>query len=77
MLKLRILATAAAIIVIALSIYGLISGNDKSIPYTLFFLGVMLMIMGIVNIKEKWKLMGISSIVVSIFIFYVSVEGFL
>jgi len=57
--------------------YSLISGNHEIMPYMMFFMGAMFLVMGIAENKESRKKMGIISIIVSIFIFYVSVKGFL
>lgn len=46
-------------------------------PYMMLFMGAMFLVMGIDEILESRKTLGIISIIVSAFIFYVSVEGFL
>ncbi|MCR2820757.1 DUF3953 domain-containing protein [Lederbergia panacisoli] len=74
---LKILRIVLSIIIMVLAGYSLISGNHETMPYMMFFMGAMFLVMGIVEIKESRKKMGIISIIVAIFIFYVSVEGFL
>ncbi len=73
----KILRIVLPIIVLVLAGYSLISGNHETMPYMMFFMGALFFVMGIVEIKESRKTMGIISIIVSIFILYVSVEGFL
>ena len=46
-------------------------------PYMMFFMGAMLLVMGINEIKKERKKMGIFSIIVSVFVFHVSVQGLL
>jgi hypothetical protein len=74
---LKILRIVLPIIVFVLAGYSLISGNHEVMPYMMFFMGAMFLVMGIAEIKEARKKMGIVSIIVSIFVFYVSVQGLL
>ena len=75
-LLLKILRIVFAIIVFVLGGYTLISSNNEVLPYMMFFLGAMLLVIGIAEIKKDRLIMGIVSIIVSIFVFYVSVESF-
>ncbi|MFC0562564.1 YczI family protein [Halalkalibacter alkalisediminis] len=74
---LKILRIIFAIIVLILGGYGSITGNYEAMPYMMFFLGAMLFVMGVSEIKMERKRMGYFSIIVSLFVFYVSMEGFL
>jgi len=67
---LKILRIVLPIIVFVLAGYSSISGNYEVMPY-------MLLVMGINEIKKERKKMGIFSIIVSVFVFYVSVQGLL
>lgn len=46
-------------------------------PYMMLFMGAMFLVMGIDEILESRKTLGIISLIVAVFIFYVAVEGFL
>jgi len=63
-----------AIIGFVLGGYILISSNYEVLPYMMFFIGAMLLDLGIAEIKQNRKNMGIVSIIGSLFVFYVSVE---
>ncbi|MEC5425871.1 YczI family protein [Virgibacillus sp. C22-A2] len=67
-----------AIIVLVLAGYGLLTGNSEAVsPYMMFFMGAMLLVMGISEIRKERKRIGFISIIVSLFVFYVSIQGFL
>ncbi|MED3572653.1 DUF3953 domain-containing protein [Cytobacillus praedii] len=66
-----------AIIVFILAGYGLRTGSSVVSAYMMFFMGAMLMVMGIFEIKMERKRIGFISIIVSLFVFYVSMKGFL
>lgn len=72
---LKILRIVLSIIVVILAGYALITENYIVMPYMMFFMGAMLVVTGIAEIKAERKQMGIISIIASIFIFYVSVQG--
>ena len=74
---LKTLRIVLAIIVMVLAGYGSITGSSAVLPYMMFFMGAMLLIMGISEIKKKRKRTGFISIIVSLFVFYVSMQGFL
>jgi hypothetical protein len=57
--------------------YSLKSSNYEVMPYMMFFMGAMILVIGIEEIKEARRAMGIFSIIVSVFVFYVSLEGLL
>ncbi|WP_143469683.1 YczI family protein [Lentibacillus sediminis] len=74
---LNIIRIITAVIAGSLAIYALITGNHHVMPYMMFFMGVMLLAMGLSEIKKERRRMGFLSIIVSLFVFYVSVQGFL
>ena len=57
--------------------YGSITRSFAVLPYMMFFMGAMLLVIGISEIKRKRKRIGFISIIVSLFVFYVSMQGFL
>lgn len=73
---LKILRGVLSILVIVLAGYSLSSGDFEIMPYMMFVMGAMFLAMGIDEIKETRKLMGTFSILTSIFVFYVSLQGF-
>lgn len=71
-MTLKILKLILAIIVVALSSYALITGiSGGIIPYVLFFLGLMLLVTGITEFREKRKATAITLFLVTGFTFYV------
>ncbi|SFE00135.1 Protein of unknown function [Lentibacillus persicus] len=75
---LKTLRIVFAIITLVLAGYGLATGNSGVVsPYMMLFMGAMLLVMGISEIKNERKQIGFMSIIVSLFVFYVSIQGFL
>ncbi|MEH7403730.1 DUF3953 domain-containing protein [Gottfriedia acidiceleris] len=74
---LRILRLIFASVVVILSIYDLITHKSALMPYMLFFLGVTLLLASISEFQLKRKKNGYSYLIVSLFIFLVSIQGFL
>ncbi len=68
---LKILRLVLSITVLTLAGYSLISGKHELISYMMFFMGAMFLVIGIAEIKEMRKRIGIFNILVSIFAFYV------
>ncbi|MES1042838.1 DUF3953 domain-containing protein [Peribacillus simplex] len=74
----KIVRVTLAIIVIALSAYQLITGNFELMPYSMLFLGATMLVTGLVELqKDRKRFWGYMSIVVSLFLFFVSIQGFL
>ena len=73
-ISLKILRLILALIVVALSSYALITGTSSRaiIPSILLFLGLMLLVTGITEFREKRKTTAITLFFVSGFNFYVS-----
>jgi hypothetical protein len=75
---LKIVRVTLAIIVIALSAYQLITGNFVLMPYSMLFLGATMLVTGLVELqKDRKRFWGYMSIVISLFLFFVSIQGFL
>ncbi|MCY9141186.1 DUF3953 domain-containing protein [Peribacillus frigoritolerans] len=67
-----------AIIVLALSAYQLITENFELMPYSMLFLGAIMLVTGLAELqKDRKGFWGYMSLVVSSFLFYVSIQGFL
>ncbi|MFE4814435.1 DUF3953 domain-containing protein [Peribacillus simplex] len=74
----KIVRVTLAIIVIALSAYQLITENFELMPYSMLFLGATMLVTGLVELqKDRKRFGGYMSIVVSLFLFFVSIQGFL
>lgn len=68
----------ASIIVIALAGYSLVTQNFKYNFLMMFFLGVTLLMVGLLELKKGTKsIWGYLNIAVSFFVFYVAIKGFL
>ncbi|CAH0314163.1 hypothetical protein SRABI96_05136 [Peribacillus sp. Bi96] len=67
-----------AIIVLALSAYQLITENFELMPYSMLFLGAIMLVTGLSELqKDRKGFWGYMSIVISLFVFFVSIQGFL
>ncbi|MGM1033685.1 MAG: DUF3953 domain-containing protein [Bacillota bacterium] len=67
-----------AIIVLALSAYQLITENFELMPYSMLFLGAIMLVTGLAELqKDRKGFWGYMSLVASSFLFYVSIQGFL
>ncbi|MDQ7862077.1 DUF3953 domain-containing protein [Peribacillus frigoritolerans] len=74
----KIVRVILAIIVLALSAYQLITENFELMPYSMLFLGTMMLVTGLAELqKDRKGFWGYMSIVVSLFFFFVSIQGFL
>ncbi|MEP9408994.1 DUF3953 domain-containing protein [Peribacillus frigoritolerans] len=74
----KIVRVTLAIIVIALSAYQLITENFELMPYSMLFLGATMLVTGLAELqKDRKRFWGYMSIVVSLFLFFVSIQGFL
>ncbi|MGE6489536.1 DUF3953 domain-containing protein [Paenisporosarcina sp. NPDC076898] len=67
-----------SILVLTLSIYSLITKNFELLPVIMLFLGANMMVVGIEGFQKKPKAAwGFLSIIVSFFVFFVALQGFL
>ncbi|MBT2719226.1 DUF3953 domain-containing protein [Bacillus sp. ISL-57] len=74
----KIVRVILAIIVLALSAYQIITQNFELMPYSMLFLGAIMLVTGLVELqKDRKRFWGYMSIVVSLFLFFVSIQGFL
>ncbi|WP_216827458.1 DUF3953 domain-containing protein [Alkalihalobacterium elongatum] len=72
--KLRILFS---IIVIGLAIFSMVTGNHASSPFLMLFLSAAILMTGLIELqKDKKAFWGYMSIGVSLFVFFVSIQGF-
>ncbi|MFB1100550.1 hypothetical protein CHI12_11915 [Terribacillus saccharophilus] len=70
---LTVLRIILAIIVVTFGIYGLVTGNHELSPYMFFFLGLMMMVIGISEFKVKRQGNAVLCILVSIIVLFVSI----
>lgn len=74
---LKILHFVFSVIAISLAAYGLITKNFEFQHYMIFFLGLMMLIMGLQEFKKERKAYGWLFIIVFLFSLFVSIQGFL
>ncbi|QED46279.1 DUF3953 domain-containing protein [Cytobacillus dafuensis] len=75
---LKILRIIFSLSTVALSAFSLITQNYNLTPYVMFLLGVTMLMTGIIELqKDKKGFPGYLCIIVSLFIFFVSIQGFL
>ncbi|WP_375090397.1 DUF3953 domain-containing protein [Peribacillus sp. RS7] len=72
----KIVRIILAIIVLALSAYQIITQNFELMPYSMLFLGAIMLVTGIAELQKDRKGFYMS-IVCSSFLFFVSILGFL
>ncbi|MGJ3194206.1 DUF3953 domain-containing protein [Peribacillus frigoritolerans] len=73
----KIVRIILAIIVLALSACLLITENFEFMPYSMLFLGAIMLVTGLAELqKDRKGFWGYMSLVVSSFLFYVSIQGF-
>ena len=70
------LRVVLGVIVIVIAGYGLMTGNFEFQPFMLLFLSLMMFVMGLEEFKKGRKGYGWIGIVVFIFVFFVSLQGF-
>ncbi|WP_186673914.1 DUF3953 domain-containing protein [Sporosarcina sp. BP05] len=73
---LKILRVILSVIVIALAGYGLITKNFEFMPYMMFFLGVFILVMGVLELQAKRTTNAIITILGSAFILFVAIYTF-
>lgn len=74
---LKILHFVFSVIAISLAAYGLITKNFEFQHYMIFFLGLMMLVMGLQEFKKERKAYGWLFIIVFLFSLFVSIQGFL
>lgn len=73
---LKIVRLISSLIVIALASYGLITKNFEFMPYMMLFLGVSILVIGVLELQAKRKTSAIISILASAFILFVAIYTF-
>lgn len=75
---LKILRIIFSVIVITLAGYSLITKNFEFMSYLMLFLGAFMLVTGLVELqKDRKRFEGYMFIIVSLFIFFVSIQGLL
>lgn len=65
-------------IVISLSCFGLVTNNVVLTPYIMLFLGFSILMTSLAVLMNKGnRILGCISILASLFVFFISIEGFL
>ncbi|MBT2616246.1 MULTISPECIES: DUF3953 domain-containing protein [unclassified Bacillus (in: firmicutes)] len=72
----KIVRIILAIIVLALSAYQLIT-ETFVMPYLMLIVGALMLVTGLVELQKDRKGGFLGCVVVSIFLFFVSIQGFL
>ncbi|CAH0158414.1 DUF3953 domain-containing protein [Peribacillus simplex] len=72
----KIVKLILAMIVLAVSVYQLITGNFDLMPYSMLFLGALMLVTGLVELQKDRKGGFLGCVVVSLFLFFVSIQGF-
>ncbi|MGE7921468.1 DUF3953 domain-containing protein [Viridibacillus sp. NPDC093762] len=74
----EILRIILSVIVIALAGYSLITKNFEFMSYLMLFLGAFMLVTGLVELqKDRKRFEEYMFIIVSLFIFFVSIQGFI
>ncbi|MED3836792.1 DUF3953 domain-containing protein [Peribacillus frigoritolerans] len=73
----KIVRIILAIIVLALSAYLLITENFEFMPYLMLISGAIMLVRGLVELQKDRKGGFLGCVVVSLFLFFVSIQGFL
>ncbi|WP_085991290.1 YczI family protein [Oceanobacillus senegalensis] len=73
---LKVLRIILGVIIIFISAYGLITKNLEYQPFTMLFVSFMMLVMGLEEFQKGRKGYGWLGIIVSIFVFFVSNQGF-
>ncbi|MDA7027528.1 DUF3953 domain-containing protein [Bacillus sp. CLL-7-23] len=73
---LKILRIMLAITVVVSAGYVLVTNHFDFQPYMLFFLSLLMLVMGLDEFQKGRKDYGLTCIVLFLFVFFVSVQGF-
>ncbi|MFJ7994422.1 DUF3953 domain-containing protein [Peribacillus frigoritolerans] len=73
----KIVRIILAIIVLALSAFQLITGSFEVMPYSMLFVGALMLVIGLAELQKDRKGGFLGCVVVSLFLFFVSIQGFL
>ncbi|MFE4705462.1 DUF3953 domain-containing protein [Peribacillus simplex] len=72
----KIVKLILVMIVLASSAYQLITGKFELMPYSMLFLGALMLVIGLVELQGDRKGGFLGCVVVSLFLFFVSIQGF-
>ncbi|MFF2501365.1 DUF3953 domain-containing protein [Peribacillus sp. NPDC058075] len=73
----KIVRIMLTIIVLALSAYLLITENFEFMPYLMLISGAIMLVRGLAELQKDRKGGFLGFVVVSLFLFFVSIQGFL
>ncbi|PAL04333.1 hypothetical protein B8W99_27140 [Peribacillus simplex] len=73
----KVVRIILAIVVIVLSGYSLIAQTLELMPYYMFFLGALILVIGLAELQKDRKVWGYMNIVISLFVFFASIQAFL
>lgn len=77
MILLKILRYILSVILLVTATYGVMTKDFRFSDIMMVFLGLTMLVLGLEAFKKEQKGMGLFLIVVCLFSFYVSIEGFL
>ncbi|MCK2020899.1 DUF3953 domain-containing protein [Peribacillus frigoritolerans] len=66
-----------ALVVIVLSGYSLTAQTLELMPYYMFFLGALILVIGLAELQKDRKVWGYMNIFISLFVFFASIQAFL
>jgi hypothetical protein len=70
-----ILRVIFAVIIASIAGYGLITGDFEFQSFMLFFLSLMMLVMGLEEFQKERKVMGWISIIAFLFVLFVALQG--
>ena len=65
------------VITILLAAYGLVTGNFELQPFMIFFLGLLMLVMGLIEFRKERKKYGWLFIVAFLLSLFVSIQAFI
>ena len=74
---LKIVRIILAIVVSVLSGYILITQTLGLMPYYMFFLGALILVIGLAELQKDRKIWGYMNIAIALFVFFASIQDFL
>lgn len=74
---LKFLHYVLSVIVILIAAYGFITEDFKFQSFMLFFLGLLMLVLGLKEFQQERKSTGWLAIVTCLFVLFVSIKGFL
>lgn len=68
---LKIIHVILSIIVLGLALFELITNDYQMMPIMMFFLGALMLVLGIRELQKEKRKTGVLSVIVSLFVFFV------